>query len=168
MRSIDACTTRLRLVIGTRDAVDEPALKRLGARGVISPTPTDFQVVVGPIADALADEVRAAWRAAPAGAEAPAPTTATTAAVAPAAAPASTTGLTADALIEALGGRANLRTVSLHGGRLLVTTADPVRVDADRLLALGVRGVAVTGPDTLQLVLAPGDVAAGAALTARL
>ncbi|HZW14908.1 MAG TPA: N-acetylglucosamine-specific PTS transporter subunit IIBC, partial [Brevundimonas sp.] len=59
LKAVSACTTRLRLVVVSRDAVDEPALKRLGARGMISPSPTDLQVVLGPIADAVADEIRA-------------------------------------------------------------------------------------------------------------
>src|SRR5262245_56095656 len=36
--SVDACTTRLRLVIARQEAVDEAALKRLGARGVVRPS----------------------------------------------------------------------------------------------------------------------------------
>ncbi|HTP26005.1 MAG TPA: hypothetical protein VMK12_10140 [Anaeromyxobacteraceae bacterium] len=35
----------------------EPALKALGVRGVIRPSPTALQVVVGPTADALADGI---------------------------------------------------------------------------------------------------------------
>src|SRR5579871_5023932 len=35
--SVDACTTRLRLVVADQAAVDEPALKALGARGLVRP-----------------------------------------------------------------------------------------------------------------------------------
>ncbi len=74
--SVDACTTRLRLVVGSQDAVDAGALKALGARGVVRPSATSLQVVVGANADQVAGEIRQALRAgAPVGAPflAPAP-----------------------------------------------------------------------------------------------
>jgi len=59
--SLDACTTRLRLVMGNQSLVDEAALKRLGARGMIKPSATALQVVVGTEADQVAgDEDRPA------------------------------------------------------------------------------------------------------------
>jgi PTS system N-acetylglucosamine-specific IIC component len=39
--------------------VQEPPLEALGARGVIRPSDGSLQVVVGPTADALADEIDA-------------------------------------------------------------------------------------------------------------
>jgi PTS system N-acetylglucosamine-specific IIC component len=60
--AVDACTTRLRLSVADNAAIDEAALKSLGARGVIKPAPGSVQVVVGPIADQLAGEVNAALR----------------------------------------------------------------------------------------------------------
>ena len=36
--SVDACTTRLRLVVGKQDVVNTEALKALGARGVVRPS----------------------------------------------------------------------------------------------------------------------------------
>ena len=36
--SVDACTTRLRLVVTGQGAVDEPRLKALGARGIVRPS----------------------------------------------------------------------------------------------------------------------------------
>ena len=67
--SVDACTTRLRLVIGSQDVVDAEALKSLGARGVVRPSATSLQVVIGANADQVAGEIRDALRA---GASAPA------------------------------------------------------------------------------------------------
>ncbi|MGH8169665.1 MAG: N-acetylglucosamine-specific PTS transporter subunit IIBC, partial [Steroidobacteraceae bacterium] len=37
LQSVDACTTRLRLIVRTQDGIDVEALKRLGARGVVRP-----------------------------------------------------------------------------------------------------------------------------------
>ena len=58
LASVDACTTRLRLVVADQGAINEPALKALGARGVVRPSPRDLQVVLGPIADEVAREMR--------------------------------------------------------------------------------------------------------------
>ncbi|WP_419813880.1 N-acetylglucosamine-specific PTS transporter subunit IIBC [Glacieibacterium sp.] len=59
LRSVDACTTRLRLVLGDA-AIDEARLKALGSRGVLKLASGGIQVVVGPVADAIAGEIRAA------------------------------------------------------------------------------------------------------------
>src|SRR5882724_11126262 len=62
--SVDACTTRLRLMVADQAAVDEGALKRLGVRGVVRPSANTLQVVVGAIADQVAGEIRAVLRSA--------------------------------------------------------------------------------------------------------
>lgn len=64
LKNVDACTTRLRLEVVDNTLVAEPALKALGARGVIKPAPGSVQVVLGPIADTVADEIRSALRSA--------------------------------------------------------------------------------------------------------
>ena len=58
LTEVSACTTRLRLRIVSHDAIDDAALKALGALGIVRPSPTSLQVIVGPIADALASEIR--------------------------------------------------------------------------------------------------------------
>ena len=60
LTSVDACTTRLRLVVADQGAINEPALKALGARGLVRPSARDLQVVLGPIADEVAREMREA------------------------------------------------------------------------------------------------------------
>jgi PTS system N-acetylglucosamine-specific IIC component len=64
--SVDACTTRLRLVVEDQKVVDEAALKRLGARGVVRPSANALQVVLGPIADQVATDIRRGLHDAPA------------------------------------------------------------------------------------------------------
>src|SRR5579864_50549 len=54
LRSVDACTTRLRLTIATQASVDPRLLERLGARGLVRPAEHALQVVVGTHADQLA------------------------------------------------------------------------------------------------------------------
>jgi len=53
---IEACITRLRTEVHDAALVDEPALKRAGAHGVVR-TGTVIQVVVGPEADTLAEDI---------------------------------------------------------------------------------------------------------------
>jgi N-acetylglucosamine PTS system EIICBA or EIICB component len=133
--SIDACTTRLRLVVADQASVNEGALKQLGARGVVRPSPETLQVVVGPIADQLASDIRAELKA-PSPAE-------------------SAPSLSAAGLLEALGGRANVRDVRLAASRLLVAVKDPDAVVDNRVAALTVRGIARPAPNSLHIVLGP-------------
>lgn len=54
---IEACITRLRTEVTDAGAVDEAALKRAGAHGVMI-AGTVVQVVVGPEADTLNDDIQ--------------------------------------------------------------------------------------------------------------
>ena len=53
---IEACITRLRTEVDDPSKVDEAALKRAGAHGVVKSGQV-VQVVVGPEADTLADDI---------------------------------------------------------------------------------------------------------------
>lgn len=57
--NIDACITRLRLSVNDADLVDEAAAKRLGASGVIKLNKQSVQIIVGPKAELIADQLRA-------------------------------------------------------------------------------------------------------------
>lgn len=144
LRAIDACATRLRLAVVDATAIDEPRLRQLGARGVLRPSPTAVQVIVGGIADGLAMDMRAAIDAGEGAAAAPV--------ALPAAAPVAEAAIVPPALLAALGGQANIGAVSRHGGRLRVVVADRARVD-DAGLADGVRAAAWVGADTLHLLM---------------
>ena len=54
--SIEPCITRLRVEVVDPTLIDEKALKQAGAFGVVQVGQT-VQVVVGPIADNLAEEI---------------------------------------------------------------------------------------------------------------
>jgi phosphotransferase system IIB component len=105
--SVDACTTRLRLIVVDQSAVSEPALKALGARGVVKPSDKALQVVLGPIADGVAGEIRAAWRCGgkTARRSRPSPLSKVAASVA---LPTAADDERAEALVGALGGLANV------------------------------------------------------------
>ena len=51
LTSVDACATRLRLIVARQDVIDEPALKRLGAHATVKVSSNALQVVLGPTAD---------------------------------------------------------------------------------------------------------------------
>jgi PTS system N-acetylglucosamine-specific IIC component len=145
--SVDACTTRLRLVTTGQGAVDEPRLKALGARGVVRPSERALQVVLGPIADQVASEIRAAMGGAVARPVAPATAVTASAPVGDMA--------QAERLVAALGGPRNIETLSSCTSRLRVVVLDPLAIDEATLKALGARGVARIGERTLHVVLGP-------------
>jgi PTS system N-acetylglucosamine-specific IIC component len=151
LASVDACTTRLRLVVADQGAVDEAALKALGARGLVRPGPRDLQVVLGPIADEVAREMRDSLGGAAA------VVAAEVVVAAPVAGEADTAA--APAILAALGGRANLRDVEAAANRLLVGLADAGAVDAAALKRAGMRALARPAPGRAQLVFG-GDAAA--------
>jgi PTS system N-acetylglucosamine-specific IIC component len=159
LTEVNACTTRLRLVLVDNKAVDEPALKRLGARGILRSSAQGLQVVLGPIADQVAGEIRAALRSAlPAPTPAPASTPTPTSTPGPTSTPAraSTPPAAHDApgLIAALGGRDNVVDFETVAGRLLIRTARPERVDEAALRRLGIRGIAHSAADRIQVLVA--------------
>ena len=160
VRSLDACTTRLRLTVADQAAVDADALRRLGARGVVRPAAHALQVVVGTMADQLAEELRQALPGAGAGHEA-AGASAEAAVLLPA--PADPQRLAA-----ALGGRGNVRCVEQAGTRVRIQIEDAARLDTAMLGQLSVRGVAYPQARVIHLILGPAAAAMTAALRAAL
>jgi PTS system N-acetylglucosamine-specific IIC component len=135
---VAACTTRLRLVLVDTQAIDEIMLKRLGSRGILRSSASGLQVVLGPIADQVAGDIRTALRAlAGAGRTEAAPA-----------------AVDAPALMAALGGRDNVVDLATSANRLLIRTARPDRVDAPALAKLGVRGIAHSAVDSIQVLIA--------------
>jgi N-acetylglucosamine PTS system EIICBA or EIICB component len=171
LKSVDACTTRLRLGIVSQSAVDSAALAALGARGLVRPAAAALQVVVGTSADQLAGEIRAALQpgratvalsssAVPSAPSGPSPS------VLPLAHPSQPLRWDGDAqkLLSALGGWANVLKVELVGGRLRVGVADPALIDRERLRALGARGVAVPAAGIVHVLMGPAAGLAALAL----
>jgi PTS system N-acetylglucosamine-specific IIC component len=62
---VDACTTRLRLTVKDSSNIKRAALEDLGVLGIIAPSLNNLQVVVGPIAEIIAGEIRDALSAVP-------------------------------------------------------------------------------------------------------
>ncbi|PMH25815.1 PTS N-acetylmuramic acid transporter subunit IIBC [Vibrio lentus] len=59
LTSIDACITRLRLTLKDRSIADEVVLKKLGAKGVVKLGENNLQVILGPLAEIVAGEMKA-------------------------------------------------------------------------------------------------------------
>lgn len=133
LTSIEACTTRLRLVLVDPATVDEAALRSLGARGLVRPGPLALQVVLGPEADSIAGEMRAI------------PGRATT----------RTDPAATSSLASLLGGESNIISAEPHGNRLCTVLRKPL--DPDQLLRLEgkFRGVAFLAGNRLHLIGAP-------------
>jgi PTS system N-acetylglucosamine-specific IIC component len=158
LTEVAACTTRLRLELKDNQAIDERALKQLGARGLLRTSTTGLQVVLGPIADQVAGEIRDASRAgAIAGGWAvSSPVAAKTVAANPVQAnlvSATATDQDAAIFLAAMGGRQNLAAVEGFAGRLLMRVADPKAIDARALGTLGVRGIAHPAPGSVQVLV---------------
>jgi PTS system N-acetylglucosamine-specific IIC component len=149
--AIDACMTRLRLSIASRNAVDEAALKALGAAGMIYPTSDTMQVVVGLRADAIAAELRRV-------AEAPAPQPVTRTTASDRVGEQSLAEDECHMLLQALGGTDNVVAVEARGTRLKIRVRDAGLVDEVRLAGTGLRGAAVID-EKLVHVLADGSPA---------
>jgi len=164
LESVGACTTRLRLIVRTQGTVDIEALKRLGARGVVKPSATALQVVVGPVADQLAGEIREALKMLPReSTQAAAPSGGSGETEAPAEMP-SLEGLVAQRLFAALGGRANVRSVDLASSRLRVGVRSTAKVDSIAIRSLGLRGVAIAASDCVHVIVGPAAQSACASL----
>jgi N-acetylglucosamine PTS system EIICBA or EIICB component len=138
LTEVSACTTRLRLSLVNNRAIDEPTLVRLGSRGLLRSANMGLQVVLGPIADQVAGEIRDAMRGTP-----PQHAVRDTSSVADAA-----------AMLAALGGRHNVGEIECHAGRVLVRIADAKKVDEPALRGLGIRGVAHSAAGSMQLLIA--------------
>lgn len=161
--AVDACTTRLRLVISRQGEVDEGALKALGARGVVRPSAETLQVVVGPIADQLASEIRSALRLqAPAAHEVHTTQDAGPRQIDSAAA---ASPIAAADLIAALGGASNIRDLRLVASRICAALNNASAVATTALDALPVRGVARPASDSVHLIVGPGAAALFAELS---
>jgi len=150
---VDACTTRLRLSVVDSAKVSEPELKAIGARGVLKRGATSVQVIIGPEADLISDEIRtelerSSTRGATSASSAPA------AAVPLAAVPAGEQGpLDPDPVrwLAVFGGATNVASLdAVAATRLRVVVRDPSSVDRQRLSALDVAWVSA---DTFHVVV---------------
>jgi PTS system N-acetylglucosamine-specific IIC component len=150
LESIDACTTRLRLIVKDQSLVNEAKLRALGAVGIVRPSPQGLQVVLGPIADAVAMDMRSAAGPLDGG-------------IVQAARPPFRSGaVDAGPWLKALGGRDNVRESGAGSSRLWLTVADATRLDQVALAKLGVRMIARPGREMVHLLMEDAEPVAAA------
>ncbi|AZE91107.1 N-acetylglucosamine-specific PTS transporter subunit IIBC [Pseudomonas orientalis] len=150
--SVGACTTRLRLDMVDRNKAVDAELKALGAMAVVRPgNGGSLQVVVGPMADSIADEIRLAM---------PGFVAAAPVAVAPVDKPVAVNVQEAEQWLNALGGRGNVRQLeAVAMTRLRVELGDDSRLSEAQLTALGCQGVSQLESGVWHLLI--GDKAPG-------
>ena len=148
--SVGACTTRLRLDMVDRNKAVDGELKALGAMAVVRPgNGGSLQVVVGPMADSIADEIRLAM-----------PSFVASAPAAPVDKPAAVNVQEAEKWLSALGGRANVRQLeAVAMTRLRVELGDDSRLSEAQLITLGCQGVSQLESGVWHLLM--GDKASG-------
>jgi PTS system N-acetylglucosamine-specific IIC component len=170
LRSVDACTTRLRLEVVDQHKVNEAALRRLGAHGLVRPSATALQVVLGPVADQVAERIRRQLRAPDAiaspvssagpgivpGMSAPAGSLARIGDAASGAIASALPGISCE-LTSAFGGTANIATIaSLAATRLRIVVHDEKAVDAPALERAAIRGSVRVAERTWHVIVKPG------------
>jgi PTS system N-acetylglucosamine-specific IIC component len=139
LREVGACTTRLRLIVEDQALIDEAGLKALGARGILKPSAEALQVVLGPIADAVAMDIRAAL-------DRPL-------AVPTEAAPAAASNKTLpEAIVRALGGEKNIRSATHHHGRWRIELVDENLV-TDKSDGAPIRQIAKVSPNLVHVLV---------------
>ncbi|AWK89622.1 PTS glucose transporter subunit IIBC [Azospirillum thermophilum] len=152
--NLDACITRLRVVVRDPGRVDEPKLRGMGASGVLR-VGDSVQAVFGTLSENLKTEMQEYLRSAGAEADAaPAAHPGTQPAAAAQSAPAALPAARAARLRDALGGAGNLRDVAAFAvTRLRVELADGSRVDQGALRQAGVRAVRSVGANGFDLIV---------------
>ncbi|MFM0231541.1 N-acetylglucosamine-specific PTS transporter subunit IIBC [Paraburkholderia sediminicola] len=156
---VDACTTRLRLSVVDSNKVSESELKTIGARGVLKRGSTNVQVIIGPEADIIADEIRTVIAQGGGDAVKPVAAVAPAVAAAPVAAASGAEGgpLDPDPLrwLAVFGGAGNVVSLdAVAATRLRIVVRDPSAVDRQRLATLDTAWVSA---DTFHIVV--GDAA---------
>ena len=144
--SVGACTTRLRLDVADAAALDEARLRSLGAKGFVKPSANTVQVIIGPTAERVADQIRQALGAAPA----PAVATSTPATARVVALP--------QALADLLGA---LEARLVAGNRLVVETLEGTRQDETALAKNGLVAVDAGTGGTVQYLVTDQELLAG-------
>ncbi|MCH4562635.1 N-acetylglucosamine-specific PTS transporter subunit IIBC [Halomonas sp. EGI 63088] len=159
LASVGACTTRLRLVLEDPARIDEAALKALGSRGLLRLQGGGVQVILGPIADGVADEIRQALSQGDRGPIAAQGTTPGEGEAVEQQGRAEEPAEAVDAAacgdwLHALGGEANVREVAaVAATRLRLALRDAAALDEAALARLGAQGVQRLEGDVVHVLL---------------
>ena len=150
--NVDACTTRLRLVVRSSENINKPILKALGAKGFVTPAPDSVQVILGPQAEIIASKIRDTLN------QLGRNLTIQSAEKAPLAvtkvAPVSVNVSAVTEILSALGGKSNLKSINLVAlTRAKIELKDEKTIDLAKLKAQGVIEVINLNSKTKQLYI---------------
>ncbi len=156
--NVDACTTRLRLVVKDSSNINKPVLKALGAKGFVTPAPDALQVILGPQAEIVASKIRETLNAI--GHQVLVAPTTTNAEVNTAAVTLNADELKlAQQILSALGGAANVTSaVQVALTRVKIAVKDEQSINVAQLKSLNVTDVINVSKTSKQLYV--GDKAA--------
>ncbi len=140
LREVGACTTRLRLVVADSARINDAALRALGARGVLKPSAETVQVVLGPIADSVAMDIRSALDSTASGPSAVLPEAREAEAQVP------------EAIVQALGGPGKIQQASHYHGRWRIELTGDLPADA-KPTAEGVRSIVRVKPNLVHVLI---------------
>jgi PTS system N-acetylglucosamine-specific IIC component len=151
LATVDACTTRLRLIVNDQTLINEVALKSLGAKGIVRPAPRAVQVVLGPIADQVAGEIRAAMPSAPKIIATDTVPTTTRSQSAPSVAH----SIDVQSLVHALGGASNIASLHARSTRVCVALKNGSLIDTQSVIRSGARALAQLDEHKTHLIVGP-------------
>jgi PTS system N-acetylglucosamine-specific IIC component len=153
LTDIAACITRLRLGVVDKSLVNEPRLKELGSKGVVHLGEKNMQVIMGPLADPIATEMKsldsnahlqAVYEAKVTGDEAGKKVSGK-----------DNMEMLAANVLEALGGKENLTDIAACITRLRLGVVDKSLVNEARLKELGSKGIVHLGKQNMQVIMGP-------------
>ncbi len=150
--NVDACTTRLRLVVRSSENINKPILKALGAKGFVTPAPDSVQVILGPQAEIIASKIRDTLNQL--GRNLTIQSAEKTPLAVTKVAPASINVSAATEILSALGGKSNLKSINLVAlTRAKIELKDEKIIDLAKLKAQGVIEVINLNSKTKQLYI---------------
>ncbi len=151
--NLDACITRLRVGVADIAKVDQPKFKEMGAAGVMV-VGQGLQVIFGTQSENMKTDMEEYLRTQPTAAAAPVAKAAPVAVRAAVAAPSAANRVTADEMIDALGGRVNIIAVeAVSGTRIRVEVVDPKKFDQALIKKAGVKAIATLGGANYHLIV---------------
>jgi len=163
LSSIGACTTRLRLTVRNQDKIDEMQLKQLGAVAVMKMRNDNVQIILGPIADDIAQAMRSAVGAGDNDKTIIADkSSALGTDAAPLPASLHSAPINAAALadwVTAFGGHDNLRkATAIAATRLRLEVADTDALDSAAVTSLGAAAVEILGKELVHIIFNSQDL----------
>lgn len=153
--NVDACTTRLRLVVRSPDLANRAMLKVLGAKGFVVPSADSLQVILGPQAEIIAGQIRETLTRLPRDSQTIRSSATPSANINPVVDNSIQTvpsSIDVGAIVSALGNKENIKSVVIVAlTRVKIEINKPELVDVEQLKDAGILSVIDVDQNTKQL-----------------